>query len=89
MKTKSWLVVEMKQLCSTFCRSKWTDLEKRTRAAIKEVIPCDVLQPDPLLSYKYEPYDCVLSSLCLDAAAKTIQVKPFSHISQTHDGAYN
>ncbi|XP_040070666.1 nicotinamide N-methyltransferase-like [Ixodes scapularis] len=46
------------------------DIEERTRAAAKKVIPCDVLDPNVLPEEHKEAFDIVLSSLCLEAASR-------------------
>ncbi|CAN7947333.1 unnamed protein product, partial [Ixodes pacificus] len=46
------------------------DIEKRTRGAVKKVIPCDVLNPSVLPKGHEEAFDVVLSSLCLQSASQ-------------------
>ncbi|CAN7936986.1 unnamed protein product, partial [Ixodes hexagonus] len=45
------------------------DIEERTRATVKKVIPCDVLSPSVLTEEHLEVFDVVFSSLCLAAAS--------------------
>eukprot|EP00058_Branchiostoma_floridae_P014607 XP_002600095.1 hypothetical protein BRAFLDRAFT_79647 [Branchiostoma floridae] len=47
------------------------DIATRLRAAVKAVLPCDVTQPNPLAPQSSQPFDVVISSLCLDSACKT------------------
>ncbi|XP_040074483.1 nicotinamide N-methyltransferase-like [Ixodes scapularis] len=46
------------------------DIEERTRAAIKKVIPCNVLDTNVLPEEHDELFDVVFSSLCLAAASR-------------------
>ncbi|EEC09409.1 N-methyltransferase, putative [Ixodes scapularis] len=46
------------------------DIEERTRAAVKKVISCDVLNPSVLPEGHREAFDVVLSSLCLQSASQ-------------------
>ncbi|XP_029840590.3 nicotinamide N-methyltransferase isoform X2 [Ixodes scapularis] len=46
------------------------DIEERTRAAIKKVIPCNVLDPSVLPEEHDERFDVVLSSLCFATASR-------------------
>ncbi|CAH1265135.1 NNMT [Branchiostoma lanceolatum] len=47
------------------------DIASRLRSAVKAVLPCDVTQPNPLEQQSLEPFDVVVSSLCVDSACKT------------------
>ncbi|CAH1265136.1 NNMT [Branchiostoma lanceolatum] len=47
------------------------DIASRLRSAVKAVLPCDVTQPNPLAPQSLEPFDVVVSSLCVDSACKT------------------
>ncbi|XP_069470323.1 indolethylamine N-methyltransferase-like [Ambystoma mexicanum] len=51
-------------------RSRWTDKEKKIRAAVKQVLKCDVLESNPLDPVVLPKVDCLLSLLCLEAASK-------------------
>ncbi|XP_038635549.1 nicotinamide N-methyltransferase-like [Scyliorhinus canicula] len=51
-------------------REKWTEKEKKLRDSIKQVLKCDVHQTNPLDPVKLEPVDCLVTSLCLEAACK-------------------
>lgn len=45
------------------------DISQRTRRAVRRLVQCDVLR-DPLLSCtQTHTFDCIVSSLCLEAAA--------------------
>jgi hypothetical protein len=43
----------------------WKELEKRTRLATKEVIPCDIFK-DPVCRHRNQPYDAIITTLCLE-----------------------
>ncbi|GCB79654.1 hypothetical protein scyTo_0020236 [Scyliorhinus torazame] len=51
-------------------REKWTEKEKKLRDSIKQVLKCDVHQTNPLDPVELEPVDCLMTSLCLEAACK-------------------
>ncbi|XP_061432969.1 nicotinamide N-methyltransferase-like [Lethenteron reissneri] len=43
------------------------------RKAVRAVLPCDVNQEDPLLgSWSQGPFDCIISTLCFEAACRSI-----------------
>uniref|UniRef100_A0A670YDS5 Nicotinamide N-methyltransferase n=1 Tax=Pseudonaja textilis TaxID=8673 RepID=A0A670YDS5_PSETE len=46
--------------------------EEKVRRAVKRYLKCDVTQPNPLAPLVLPPADCLLSSLCFDAACKDI-----------------
>ncbi|XP_042148737.1 nicotinamide N-methyltransferase-like [Ixodes scapularis] len=46
-----------------------SEIMERTRSAIREVVPCDLLEPGVLPEEHKETFDVVLSSGCLDAVA--------------------
>ncbi|XP_029851359.2 nicotinamide N-methyltransferase-like [Ixodes scapularis] len=46
------------------------DIEDRTRAAVKKVVPCDVLDPNVLPEEHKQAFDVVTSSLCLTIASR-------------------
>ncbi|XP_077998618.1 nicotinamide N-methyltransferase-like [Glandiceps talaboti] len=46
---------------------------KRLRKAIKEVIPCNVLKSNPLEPNVLEPFDAVITSLCIEAACMDLE----------------
>ncbi|XP_069470324.1 nicotinamide N-methyltransferase-like isoform X2 [Ambystoma mexicanum] len=51
-------------------RSKWADKENKIRAAVKQVLRCDVLESNPLDPVVLPQVDCLLSLLCLESASK-------------------
>ncbi|XP_028639501.1 nicotinamide N-methyltransferase [Grammomys surdaster] len=51
-----------------FFRTKGPEKEEKLRRAIKQVLKCDVTQSQPLGEVSLPPADCLLSTLCLDAA---------------------
>ncbi|MBN3302552.1 NNMT methyltransferase, partial [Amia calva] len=46
------------------------EMEERLRRTVKQVLPCDVRHENPFHPLVLEPADCVLTSLCLEAACK-------------------
>ncbi|XP_077161958.1 nicotinamide N-methyltransferase-like [Paroedura picta] len=53
-------------------REKWAQKEEKLRRAIKQVLKCDVTQPNPLAPVSLPPADCLLSTMCLEAACKDL-----------------
>ncbi|XP_077161293.1 nicotinamide N-methyltransferase-like isoform X2 [Paroedura picta] len=53
-------------------REKWAQKEEKLRRAIKQVLKCDVTQPNPLAPVSLPPADCLLSTLCLESACKDL-----------------
>ncbi|XP_059587772.1 nicotinamide N-methyltransferase-like [Alligator mississippiensis] len=51
-------------------RNKWAEKERNLRGAIKHVLKCDVHESNPLDPVVLPPADCLVSSLCLEAACK-------------------
>ena len=51
-------------------RSKWPEVEKRMKSRVGSIIPCDVLNDNPLAPLQPQPYDCLISSLALQAACR-------------------
>ncbi|XP_006039211.1 nicotinamide N-methyltransferase-like [Alligator sinensis] len=51
-------------------RNKWAEKEGKLRGAIKRVLKCDVHKSNPLDPVVLPPADCLVSSLCLEAASK-------------------
>lgn len=49
-------------------RAKGPEKEEKLRRAVKKVLKCDVTQSRPLGAVSLPAADCVLSTLCLDAA---------------------
>ncbi|MCJ8747925.1 hypothetical protein PDJAM_G00158960 [Pangasius djambal] len=50
-----------------------SDVEVKLRQRVKEVLKCDVLSENPFHPESVEPADCVITSLCLEAASKDLQ----------------
>ncbi|XP_007444837.1 nicotinamide N-methyltransferase-like [Python bivittatus] len=53
-------------------REKWPQKEEKVRRAVRQVLKCDVTQPNPLAPLVLPPADCLISTLCLDGACKDI-----------------
>uniref|UniRef100_A0ACB8EYG4 Uncharacterized protein n=1 Tax=Sphaerodactylus townsendi TaxID=933632 RepID=A0ACB8EYG4_9SAUR len=51
---------------------EWTQKEEKVRRAVKQVLKCDVTEPNPLAPLSLPPADCVLSTLCLEGACKDL-----------------
>ncbi|XP_078540095.1 nicotinamide N-methyltransferase-like [Lissotriton helveticus] len=49
-------------------RTKCAEKEKKIRATVKQVVKCDVTKNDPLNPVVLPPADCLVTSLCLEAA---------------------
>lgn len=52
-------------------RDKWAEKEERLRRTVRQVLKCDVHKEQPLEPAVLPLADCVLSSLCLEAACLT------------------
>lgn len=50
-----------------------SDLEATLKQRVKKVLKCDVRLENPFYPHTLEPADCVITSLCLEAACKDIQ----------------
>ncbi|KAB5523418.1 hypothetical protein PHYPO_G00152330 [Pangasianodon hypophthalmus] len=50
-----------------------SDVEAKLRQRVKQVLKCDVLSENPFHPESVEPADCVITSLCLEAASKDLQ----------------
>ncbi|XP_060106509.1 nicotinamide N-methyltransferase-like [Heteronotia binoei] len=53
-------------------REKWAQKEEKVRRTVKQVLKCDVTQPNPLAPLSLPPADCLLSTFCLDVACKDL-----------------
>ncbi|XP_063167267.1 nicotinamide N-methyltransferase-like [Candoia aspera] len=53
-------------------REKWPEKEEKVRRAVRQVLKCDVTQPNPLAPLVLPPADCLLSTFCLEVACKDI-----------------
>ncbi|XP_043935004.1 nicotinamide N-methyltransferase-like [Protopterus annectens] len=51
-------------------RVSWTEKQEKLRQRIKRVLKCDVTSSNPLHPVCVEPADCLMTSLCLEAASK-------------------
>ncbi|KAJ8368553.1 hypothetical protein SKAU_G00085810 [Synaphobranchus kaupii] len=61
-------------VCELESRSRSSEeVEQRLRQAVKQVLRCDVRQENPFHPLTVEPADCILSSLCLEAACKDLE----------------
>jgi hypothetical protein len=49
------------------------DVIRRTRESVKAVVKLDVHNPDPLVPNWFKPFDCLVSSLCLEPACSDIR----------------
>ncbi|XP_078538461.1 nicotinamide N-methyltransferase-like [Lissotriton helveticus] len=49
-------------------RTKCAEKEKKIRATVKQVLKCDVTESNPLNPVILPPADCLVTSLCLEAA---------------------
>ncbi|XP_006207890.3 nicotinamide N-methyltransferase [Vicugna pacos] len=53
-------------------RDRWAEKEERLRKAVRQVLKCDILKERPLEPAVLPPADCLISSLCLEAACPTL-----------------
>ncbi|XP_060106507.1 nicotinamide N-methyltransferase-like [Heteronotia binoei] len=53
-------------------RERWAQKEEKVRRTVKQVLKCDVTQPNPLAPLSFPPADCLLSTLCLEGACKDL-----------------
>ncbi|XP_059576030.1 nicotinamide N-methyltransferase isoform X2 [Alligator mississippiensis] len=53
-------------------REKWAEKEEKLRKKVKQVLKCDVRKPNPLAPVTLPAADCLLSTLCLEAACKDL-----------------
>lgn len=51
-----------------------SDVEMKLRQRVKQVLKCDVLAETPFHPEHIEPGECVITSLCLEAACKDLQL---------------
>ncbi|KAF7689576.1 nicotinamide N-methyltransferase [Silurus meridionalis] len=67
---------DWKPIFEYFCAkdgSSSSDLEVKLRQRVKQVLKCNVLAENPFHPECVEPADCVITSLCLEAACKDHQ----------------
>ncbi|NXW40264.1 NNMT methyltransferase, partial [Nyctiprogne leucopyga] len=53
-------------------REKWAEKEEKLRKKVRQVLKCDVTKANPTDPVSLLPADCVLSTLCLEAASKDL-----------------
>ncbi|XP_029429189.1 indolethylamine N-methyltransferase-like [Rhinatrema bivittatum] len=53
-------------------RQSWPQKEEKIRGAVKRVLKCDIMKTNPLDPLTLPQADCVVSSLCLEAACKDL-----------------
>nr|XP_060643404.1 nicotinamide N-methyltransferase-like [Anolis sagrei ordinatus] len=53
-------------------REKWVEKEEKLRRTVKQVLKCDVTLANPFHPLVVPPADCVLSTLCLEAACQDL-----------------
>uniref|UniRef100_A0ABM0MBA2 Indolethylamine N-methyltransferase-like n=1 Tax=Saccoglossus kowalevskii TaxID=10224 RepID=A0ABM0MBA2_SACKO len=47
---------------------KWQERSENLRCSIKEIVHCDVHVDNPLAPNQYDPFDAIVTALCLEAA---------------------
>ncbi|XP_030361229.1 nicotinamide N-methyltransferase [Strigops habroptila] len=53
-------------------REKWAEKEEKLRKKVKQVLKCDVTKANPTAPVSLPPADCIVSTLCLEAACKDL-----------------
>ncbi|XP_009862556.1 PREDICTED: nicotinamide N-methyltransferase [Apaloderma vittatum] len=53
-------------------REKWAEKEEKVRKKVKRVLKCDVTKANPVEPLSLPPADCVISTLCLEAACRDV-----------------
>lgn len=53
-------------------REKWAEKEEKLRKKVKQVLKCDVTKANPTEPVSLPPADCIVSTLCLEAACKDL-----------------
>ncbi|PKU35033.1 nicotinamide n-methyltransferase [Limosa lapponica baueri] len=53
-------------------REKWAEKEEKLRQKVRQVLKCDVTKANPTDPVSLPPADCVVSTLCLEAACKDL-----------------
>ncbi|XP_005143595.2 nicotinamide N-methyltransferase [Melopsittacus undulatus] len=53
-------------------REKWAEKEEKVRKKVKQVLKCDVTKANPTAPVSLPPADCIVSTLCLEAACKDL-----------------
>ncbi|KAM4703686.1 indolethylamine N-methyltransferase-like [Rhinophrynus dorsalis] len=55
-------------------RENWIQKQDKLRRVIKQVLKCDVNKSNPMDPLVLEPADCLITSLCLEAACRNIDI---------------
>ncbi|NWI60000.1 NNMT methyltransferase, partial [Calyptomena viridis] len=53
-------------------REKWAEKQEKLRKKVKRVLKCDVTKANPTDPLSLPPADCIVSTLCLEAACKDL-----------------
>ncbi|NXF09259.1 NNMT methyltransferase, partial [Smithornis capensis] len=53
-------------------RDKWAEKQEKLRKKVKQVLKCDVTKANPTDPVSLPPADCIVSTLCLEAACKDL-----------------
>ncbi|NWR85106.1 NNMT methyltransferase, partial [Furnarius figulus] len=53
-------------------REKWAEKQEKVRKKVKQVLKCDVTKANPTGPVSLPPADCIVSTLCLEAACKDL-----------------
>ncbi|NXX19054.1 NNMT methyltransferase, partial [Podargus strigoides] len=53
-------------------REKWAEKEEKLRKKVKKVLKCDVTKANPTDPVSLPPADCIVTTLCLEAACKDL-----------------
>ncbi|NWI39073.1 NNMT methyltransferase, partial [Picathartes gymnocephalus] len=53
-------------------REKWAEKQEKLRKKVKQVLKCDVTKANPTGPVSLPPADCIVSTLCLEAACKDL-----------------
>ncbi|XP_075377143.1 nicotinamide N-methyltransferase [Mycteria americana] len=53
-------------------REKWAEKEEKLRKKVRRVLKCDVTKANPTDPVSLPPADCIVSTLCLEAACKDL-----------------
>ncbi|NWI97099.1 NNMT methyltransferase, partial [Pitta sordida] len=53
-------------------REKWAEKQEKVRKKVKQVLKCDVTKANPTEPVSLPPADCIVTTLCLEAACKDL-----------------
>lgn len=53
-------------------REKWAEKQEKVRKKVRQVLKCDVTKANPTDPVSLPPADCIVSTLCLEAACKDL-----------------